>query len=123
MKLKTLILRGYVFTAVIIVALSSFSIYFIERLNYASEKILKDNYLSIESVNKMIDNLDIIDNSQAVLLSRKKTEKETSEKEYSEARILFDRYLVVCEGNITETGERELLAELRKQYEKIHHGN
>lgn len=118
MKLKTLILRGYVFTAVIIVALSSFSIYFIERLNYASEKILKDNYLSIESVNKMIDNLDIIDNSQAVLLSRKKTEKETSEKEYSEARILFDRYLVVCEGNITETGERELLAELRKQYEK-----
>lgn len=118
MKLKTLILRGYVFTAVIIVALSSFSIYFIERLNYASEKILKDNYLSIESVNKMIDNLDIIDNSQAVLLSGKKTEIDTSEKEYSEARIKFDRYLVVCEGNITETGERELLAELRKQYEK-----
>lgn len=116
MKLKTLILWGYVFMAVIIAALSSFSIYFIERLNTASEKILKDNYLSIESVNKMIDNLDIIDNSQAILLSKKKKEKETSIKEYTEAKKNFENYLYICEGNITEEGEGELLSALKLQY-------
>jgi PAS domain S-box-containing protein len=116
MKLKTLILWGYVLMAVIIVALSAFSIYFIERLNNASEKILKDNYLSIESVNKMIDNLDIIDNSQAILLSKKQIEKETSRKEYTQARKIFSEYLAICEGNITEEGERELLKKLRDEY-------
>lgn len=117
MKLKTLILWGYVLMGAIIVALSSFSIYFIERLNTASEKILKDNYLSIESVNNMIDNLDVIDNSQAILLSKKQIEKETSRKEYIEAKKIFDKYLLKCEGNITETGESEILKNLRIQYE------
>lgn len=117
MKLKTLILWGYVLMAAIIVALSAFSIYFIERLNNASEKILKDNYLSIESVNKMIDNLDIIDNSQAILLSKKQIEKETSRKEYTQARKIFSEYLMICEGNITEEGERELLKKLREYYD------
>ncbi|HMS34963.1 MAG TPA: ATP-binding protein [Ignavibacteria bacterium] len=116
MRLKTLILWGYVFMAVIIAALSSFSIYFIERLNTASEKILKDNYLSIESVNKMIDNLDIIDNSQAILLSKKKQEKEASLKEYTNAKKNFEKYLLICEGNITEEGEGELIPVLKKQY-------
>ena len=82
MKIKTLILWGYVLMAVIIVISSAFSIYFIEQLNIASEKILKDNYITIESVNKMIDNLDVIDNSQAILLSKKQIGKETSTKEY-----------------------------------------
>lgn len=104
--------------AAIIVASSAFSIFFIELLNVASEKILKDNYLSIESVNRMIDNLDVIDNSQAILLSKHKIEKETSRKEYSEAKNNFVKYLFVCEGNITEQGEAELLKVIRKQFEE-----
>ena len=117
MKLKTILLWGYFLMAALIVALSVFSIYFIERLNSASEKILKDNYLSIESVNKMIDNLDVIDNSQAILLSKKKAEKETSQKEFSEAKKIFQKYLLICEGNITEEGEGELIKKLKQQYE------
>ncbi|MEO8209569.1 MAG: ATP-binding protein [bacterium] len=117
MKLKTLILWGYVLMAAIIIALSAFSIYFIERLNKASEKILKDNYLSIESVNKMIDKLDVIDNSQALLLSKKIIDKAASLKEYSEAKNYFNKYLIICEGNITESGEEEILKKLRYEYE------
>lgn len=117
MKLKTLILRGYVLIGVIIVALSFFSIYFIERLNSASEQILKDNYLSIESTNKLIDNLDIIENSQAVLLSRQQIDKDISRKDFLLAKKTFSEYLLKCEGNITETGESEKLQELRNQFE------
>lgn len=117
MKIKTLILWGYVLMAVIIVISSAFSIYFIEQLNIASEKILKDNYLTIESVNKMIDNLDVIDNSQAILLSKKQIGKETSTKEYSEAKNNFYKYLNICEGNVTEDGETDLLRNIRIQFE------
>lgn len=117
MKLKTLLLWGYILMAAVIVALSAFSIYFIERLNTASEKILKDNYLSIESVNMMIDNLDEIDNSQAILLAKDRIEKNTSRKEYSKAKEIFIKYLIVCEGNITEPGEEKLLVELRNKFE------
>lgn len=118
MKLKTLLLWGYLLMAAVIVALSTFSIYFIERLNTASEEILKDNYLSIESINKMIDNLDVIDNSQAILLSKKQIEKDNSQKEYAEAKNNFIKYLKVCEGNITEPGEKEILRNLRSEFEK-----
>ena len=119
MKLKTILLWGYFLMAALIVALSAFSIYFIERLNSASEKILKDNYLSIESVNKMINNLDVIDNSQAILLSKKKQEKETSRKELSEAKMIFQKYLLICEGNITEEGEGELIKKLNSNMKYI----
>jgi len=117
MKLKTLILWGYVLMGAIIIALSSFSIFFIERLNSASEKILKDNYLSIESANKLIDNLDIIENSQAILLSKKQIEKDISSREYILAKKAFSEYLIKCEGNITETGESEKLKDIRKQFD------
>ncbi len=117
MKLKSLLLWGYLLMAAVIVALSSFSIYFIERLNIASEKILKDNYISIESINRMIDNLDVMDNSQAILLSKKNIEKSTSQKEYAGAKTNFNKYLTICEGNVTEPGEKETLGKLRIEFE------
>lgn len=103
--------------AAIILSLSIFSIYFIEGLNKASEEILKDNYLSIESVNKMIENVDIIDNSQAILLSKAQIQKENSQKEYNESKIIFFKYLSICENNITEPGEKEQLLKIRNEFE------
>ncbi len=117
MKLKTLILWGYILMAVIIVSLSAFSIYFIERLNRTSEKILEDNYVSIEFANRLIDNLDIIDNSQAIIFSKIQTDKSLSQKEYTVAKNEFQNYLKSCENNISESGEKELLKKLRVEFE------
>jgi NtrC-family two-component system sensor histidine kinase KinB len=117
-KLKTWILLGYVVMAVIVILLSGFSIYFIERLNNASEKILKDNYLSIEAANHLIDNLDRIDNSQALKLSNEQKDRDLSEKEFDNAVKNFNKYLIVAEGNITEPGEGDILKSLRAEYEK-----
>lgn len=103
--------------AAIILSLCIFSIYFIEGLNKASEEILKNNYLSIESVNKMIDNLDIIDNSQAILLSKKHIQKEISQNEFNESKFIFNKHLMICENNITEPGEKEQLIKIRSEYE------
>ena len=117
MKLKTLILWGYILMGAVILVLSLFSIYFIESLNKASQTILKDNYLSIESANKMIDNLDIIDNSQVILSSDSYRDKTVFQNEYKESKSIFENSLSISEGNITETGEREVLQNLRKEYQ------
>lgn len=117
MKLKTLILWGYILMGAVILVLSLFSIYFIESLNKASQTILKDNYLSIESANKMIDNLDIIDNSQVILSSDSYRDKTVFQNEYKESKSIFEKSLSQSEGNITELGEREVLQNLRKEYQ------
>lgn len=117
MKLKTLILWGYILMGAVILVLSLFSIYFIESLNKASQTILKDNYLSIESANKMIDNLDIIDNSQVMLSSDSYIDKTVFQNEYRESKSIFEKSLSQSEGNITESGEREVLQNLRKDYQ------
>ncbi len=117
MKLKTLLLWGYILLGAVIIALNVFSIFLMERLNSASEEILKDNYLSIESANIMIDNLDIIDNSQAILLSKKKIEDMTARSEYKTAKEIFEKNLIKCESNITEQGEAHILKDLRNKFE------
>ncbi len=104
--------------AFIVVLLSGFSIYFINRLNGASERILKDNYASIEAANRLIDNLDKIDNSRALLLSKNDKYRSPSNHDYQEAADNFNKYLAVAEGNITEPGEGVLVKSLRNEYEK-----
>ena len=118
MKLKTWILLGYIIMAVIVISLSGFSIYFIERLNSASDKILKDNYLSIQSANHLIDNLDKIDNSLVLLLSGDEKDRERSAKEFTEASENFKKHLGEAESNITEPGESETVKSLKDEYEK-----
>ncbi len=118
MKLKTWILLGYVLMALIVAVLSGFSIYFINRLNNASEKILKDNYASIEAANHLIDNLDRIDNSRALLLSTVEKDRISSKEEFEGAVDRFNKNLRIAEGNITEPGEGDLVKSLRNEYEK-----
>jgi len=118
MKLKSWILLGYVVMAFIVVLLSGFSIYFINRLNNASERILKDNYLSIEAANHLIDNLDKIDNSRALRLSKREIDRSLSTHDYEEAKDSFNKYLDTALGNVTEPGEAELLNGLKTEYVK-----
>lgn len=101
----------------VILVLSLLSIYFIESLNKASQTILKDNYLSIESANKMIDNLDIMDNSQVVLVLNSYSDKTVFQNEYRESKSIFEKSLSLSEKNITEPGEKEILQKLRTDYE------
>lgn len=116
MKLKTIILWGYIIISAVLIASNLLSIYFVDRLTSASDEILKANYSSIEESNKMIDNLDIIDNSQAILLSKKNVEKKVSLQEYLKAKDEFGKALKVCEGNVTERGEDNILQNIRKEY-------
>jgi len=112
-KLKTLVLLGYLLLAIIAVVLSATGIYFIEKLSKTPDSILKDNYKSIVAAQNMIDQLDNMDNSVVTYLSSK-NQKASNERQYNEARAKYVENLKICENNVTEPGEGDLVKELHK---------
>jgi PAS domain S-box-containing protein len=115
-KLKTLFLLGYLLLGIIVLLLGSTGIYFIEKLSNTPDKILKDNYGSILGAQNMIDELDNMDNAVIIYVSGKK-EKQFADSSFMGARKHYFENLVVCENNITEPGEKELTAKIRKRSE------
>ncbi len=113
MKLKTIFLLGYLLLGLIAVLLGATGIYFIERLSSSPDRILKDNYGSILAAQNMIDELDNMDNAFIIVIAGKK-ERGYADSLFSKAGSGFLNNLTVCEGNITEPGETELLAKLRR---------
>jgi two-component system, NtrC family, sensor histidine kinase KinB len=112
MKLKTIFLLGYLLLGFIAVLLGATGIYFIERLSSSPDRILKDNYGSILAAQNMIDELDNMDNSFIIIIAGKK-ERAYADSLFTKASGGFFNNLALCENNITEPGETELLAKLR----------
>lgn len=113
LKIKTIILFGYLLVAAVAIILSLTGLYFINKLTSSPDRILKDNYKSILAAQVMIDELDNMDNIILQYISGSIT-PDASDKEFSAARENFLSNLKHCENNITEPGEDELVKELRK---------
>jgi len=116
-KLKTLFLLGYLLPGIIVLILGATGIYFIEKLSSTPDKILKDNYGSILAAQNMIDELDNMDNAIITYVSGK-PDKSIADSLFAAARRKYFSNLTQCEGNITEPGETEMLAGIRKLSEK-----
>ena len=116
-KLKTLFLLGYLLLGAIAILLGSTGIYFIEKLSSTPDKILKDNYGSILAAQNMIDELDNMDNAIITYVSGKQ-DKNIADSLFASARKKYFGNLSQCEGNITEPGEKEMLADVRKRSEQ-----
>ncbi|HMQ78793.1 MAG TPA: ATP-binding protein [Ignavibacteria bacterium] len=115
-KLKTLFLLGYLLMGAIVLLLGFTGIYFIERLSNTPDKILKDNYGSIIAAQNMIDELDNMDNAIITYVSGK-PDKNMADSLFTSARDKYFLNLKKCESNITEPGETELTADIRKKTE------
>lgn len=113
-KLKTLFLLGYLLMGAIVLLLGATGIYFIEKLSQTPDKILKDNYGSIIAAQNMIDELDNMDNAIIIYVSGK-PDKFFADSLFTLARNNYFPNLEKCENNITEPGETELTAEIRKK--------
>lgn len=112
LRLKTSLLLGYLLLGIIAIILSFTGIYFINKLADTPDKILKDNYGSIVAAQNMIDELDNMDNAVISYIAESKT-KSTNEERFEKARLKYFENLKLCEGNITELGEKELTAQIR----------
>jgi PAS domain S-box-containing protein len=103
-KLKTKLSLGLWFLFIVILAFGILSIFYINRLSNDAEKVLKNNHESLVYSNNM---LKAMENIPAV----------------PGATEQFDINLKKQEANITEPGEAEATAELRKQFDWLKRNN
>lgn len=108
-SIKTKFVLGMIFLFVIILVLSVFSTYYINRLSKKTSAILKENYISVAYARDMSEGLMNIGQEIAncFLLSRK-ADSAYIDKELS----LIYNSLNLEKNNITETGEGKLVADI-----------
>ena len=100
MNLKTKLNWGIGLLFSLILVLIAVAVFFVNSLKLDTENILTANYLSLEYSRNM----------DAVL------------EEYPAGKSTFEKNLLLQEGNISESGEREQTATLRRHYEIFYAG-
>jgi PAS domain S-box-containing protein len=79
------------------------------HLGRSIDRILKDNYLSVEAAQDMKDALERIDSANAFLLA---DQPARGRQQYQEHRRLFESAFSIEARNITERGERDVVADI-----------
>ncbi len=102
MNIKTKLRLGFGFLFVIVIAFGGISLYHINQISQRSKVVLKDNYESLIFVNEM----------RAILDDRFDPSNATQKAD-------FDKILQKEEGNVTETGEKNAVAALRRSFDQL----
>lgn len=119
MKLKTQIIAGFSSLFILIIILFTTSIYFVKKLDYTSDRILKENYISIIAGQKMLTTM----NSFMYSLSQLDTKDVETLKIFNEKIdndiIEFNTQLHICKNNITESGEKESIEDIKVEFKEF----
>jgi two-component system, NtrC family, sensor histidine kinase KinB len=117
MKIKTKLILAFVFLLVEFLFVSLFSLYFIFKISQQNNLITKDNNLSINYSENMLQSIDKINdfNSSSIFNPHFVPDR----TELSLFLTNFEKNLVNEENNITETGEKELAQSVRENFEKL----
>jgi nitrate/nitrite-specific signal transduction histidine kinase len=115
MKIKAKLTLGIVFLFVEFLVITLFSAYSIYNISKQSEKIMKDNNLSIQYAENMQQAIDQINAFQIAILFN--PSKMNNDNELSGFYNKFEEYLRKEANNVTEPGEKELLHSLTGEYE------
>jgi two-component system, NtrC family, sensor histidine kinase KinB len=108
--LRTKLLLAQAPLGAAIVALGMVSVVTVTSVGETSGRILKDNYRSVLAMQRMKESIERLD-SAALFLVAGQLDKGAAQAATHRSR--FEDELEVQEGNITETGERELTRRLR----------
>ena len=100
MKLKTKLSLGLSFLFAVIVSFGILGLFYINRLSYDAERVLKNNHESLVYANNMLKALEEIPANK-------------------NAFTTFDDNLKKQEANITEPGEKENTQDLRKNFTEL----
>jgi len=99
-KLKTKVALGGIFLFALLILVGAVSFYYLNRLSEESKAIVKANYETLNYSREMLNELD----------SLSKNEKGLGQ---------FEKNLQLQENNITEPGEKEMTASLRKNFKVL----
>jgi two-component system, NtrC family, sensor histidine kinase KinB len=114
MKIKEKLTAGIVFLFIEFLVIALFGAYSIYHISLQSEKIMKDNNLSIQYAENMLQTIDGINTLQLTILLNP-----SQNKQRNELAGLYDKFeenLKKEANNVTEPGEKELLQSLTGEY-------
>jgi methyl-accepting chemotaxis protein len=115
MKIKEKLTLGIVFLFIEFLVIALFGAYSIYSISQQSEKIMKDNNLSIQYAGSMLQTIDQINALQLAILFT------PSKKNHGNALAglygQFEENMRKEAGNVTEPGEKELLQALTGEYQ------
>ncbi len=116
MKIKTKLVFGIGFLFAAFLILGSFSLYFTFRLSKQVELIMKDNHLSLEYTENMLQSIDKINSIEASYIFKK--DFQVNESELQNQLKIFEQNLGDEGNNITEIGENEQVQFLKDNFNK-----
>jgi signal transduction histidine kinase len=114
MRIKTKLYLGLGFLFLVIVLLWGLGSFYILQMGNDSEKILRENYKSVELARHLGKSLEQVQNLLTKQLYFR--EKEFDNIQYTGLLNEFDSILIQEEGNITEVGEKEIVIALRGKF-------
>ena len=107
-SIRTRFTLGMIFLFIIILVLSVFSGYYINKLSNKTSAILKENYLSVVYAREMSDG---IMNINQELTTCFLTKRNPDSLKISKNLSSIDQFLVSEKNNITEPGEDKLVSD------------
>lgn len=117
MKLRTQIFSGFIFILILTLILAGVSIYYLENVGQASERILEDNYGSVKASEGLIVSMAKVDQILAKICLGSNYNEEILLNILDREKELFLSNLAICKSNISEVGERKLVNDLVEQYQ------
>ena len=114
MNLKSKILLGYGLSLALIVLVGGWGITNLRRLGKASEAILKENYNSILAAENTIEALERQDSAILLFLLEN---RDRGSQQFQQNQIEFLKWLGRAEGNITISGEAEIITSIEEAYQ------
>jgi methyl-accepting chemotaxis protein len=114
MKIRTKILLGFLILAVMLAVAGAYSIYELTSISTSVQKLLDDNYKSINAAKQMMEALEREDSGILLLLSGKWKEGRTT---IVEAHRNFEKAFDIASHNVTIPGEKDLVDKINDQYQ------
>jgi NtrC-family two-component system sensor histidine kinase KinB len=111
MSLRTKLIAGYLVFLCAVAALGGWSVWQLERMGAVARRILAENYASVVAAQDMKESLERQDSAALfALLDR----RERADRQLREHRARFDAAFEKAAHNITEPGEEEVIATIRR---------
>jgi methyl-accepting chemotaxis protein len=112
-SIRTRFTIGMIFLFIIILVLSVFSGYYLNKLSNKTSAILKENYLSVVYAREMAEGLMAIDQEVTTGFL---TERKSDSLKIEKALAKINESLLLEKNNITEPGEDKLVSDIDKAY-------
>jgi len=115
MRLRGKILSGFLLLALMLLVAGVWSIYQLRSIGASVQRLLDDNYRSIQAAEAMVETLEREDSAVLLLmLGRWKEGRDL----LASADSAFEEYFAVANGNVTVPGEREYVERIRVSYDR-----